>query len=40
MVLPRREDYTNEASEALERAHACASRNAGHQAAPCEWLHG
>ena len=30
MVLPRREDYTNEASEALERAHAWASdmRNA------------
>ena len=30
MVLPRREDYTSEASEALERAHAWASdmRNA------------
>ena len=30
MVLPKREDYTNEASEALERAHAWASdmRNA------------
>tara|TARA_B110000438_G_scaffold222724_1_gene216168 strand:+ start:68 stop:2527 length:2460 start_codon:yes stop_codon:yes gene_type:complete len=30
MVLPRREDYTNEASEALERAHAWAAdmRNA------------
>ena len=30
MVLPRREDYTNEALEAIERAHAWASdmRNA------------